>query len=303
MIQHAGILIALRGTLIRSLFLACILLAGGVTPSRAQGDVDEHTLLLLRFENSLAGAQGETPTQSSGVTFESGISGQGALVDGSDLLRYATAGNFNLPAGTIEFWVKPRWGEFDSQHRVFFSLGFGPPNNDFVLLKDGASNFRFMIGGDDSEAHQGYSFANWAANQWHHIAVTWTVPGRMITYIDGVERINHPSNSQDKITPLPADFNLGSRSLINADQANCVIDELRVSNVARTQQEIRSRLFAVLTVNSISINVPTRNLWKTWRVKTEVAAGTNLGIFNFPPAPSRGSVQTRTWRWSTRPAR
>jgi Concanavalin A-like lectin/glucanases superfamily len=139
-----------------------------------------------------------------------------------------------------------------------------------------------MIKGDDSEAYQGYSFANWAANQWHHIAVTWTVPGRMITYVDGVERINHPSNSQDTISPLPANLNLGSRSVTDADQADCVIDGPRISGVARTQPEIQARLFAALTVNSVSVGLVTRNLWKTWRVTPEAVANTNLGKFCLP---------------------
>src|SRR5206468_532352 len=39
---------------------------------------DAHTLLLLHFENSLNGVAGETPTQVSGVTFETGVNGVGA---------------------------------------------------------------------------------------------------------------------------------------------------------------------------------------------------------------------------------
>jgi hypothetical protein len=268
-------------TSVRCLLLLIFILLSSVISASAQSDVDANTLLLLRFENSLNGEQGETPIQNTGVTFESGILGQGVLVDGSDLLQYATAGNFNMPAGTIEFWVKPRWGNFDVQHRVFFSLGFGAPNNDFVLLKDGARNVRFMIAADDSEAGQGYGFTNWNANQWHHIAVTWTVPGRMITYIDGIERINHPSTSQDVLFSIPSAFNLGSRSLQNNAQANCVIDELRISNIARTPDEIAARILLASPLN-LSINLVTRNLWKTWRIPVQISANNDLGSFNVP---------------------
>lgn len=275
------ILSALHRTSVRCTLLTFILLSSVISAS-SQSDVDANTLLLLRFENSLNGEQGETPVQNVGVTFESGTLGQGVLVDGSDLLQYATAGNFNMPAGTIEFWVKPRWGTFDNQHRVFFSLGFGGPNSDVVLLKDGAANFRFMITADDSEANQGYSFANWNANDWHHIAVTWTVPGRMITYIDGIERINHASTSQDTLLSIPPTLNIGSRSVQNNAQANCVIDELRISNIARTPAEITARILAAVTVQNISINLVTRNLWKTWRIPVTISADTNVGSFNVP---------------------
>src|SRR5215207_4470221 len=256
------ILSALGHNGVRWSILISILLSGVISAS-AQSDVDANTLLLLRFENTLNGEQGETPLQNVGVSFESGVLGQGILVDGSDLLQYATAGNFNMPEGTIEFWIKPRWATFDHQNRVFFSLGFGGPNSDFVLLRDGATNFRFIINADDSEANH-FSFEIWT-RQWHHIAVTWTVPGRMITYIDGTERINHASTGQDVLSPIPPSLNIGSHSVQNNEQVNAVIDELRISNIARTPAEIKARILAAHTIQSLSINAVTRDLWKTWR--------------------------------------
>ena len=47
---------------------------------------DEHTLLLLPFNADLKGEEGEEPTEASGVTFEPGIAGSGALINGSDRL-------------------------------------------------------------------------------------------------------------------------------------------------------------------------------------------------------------------------
>src|SRR5258706_5472906 len=279
------ILSALRRTSVRCSLLTFILLSSVISAS-SQNDVDANTLLLLRFENSLNGEQGETPVQKVGVTFESGILGQGVLVDGSDLLQYATADNFNMPAGTIEFWVKPRWGNFDNQSRVLFSLGFGGHNNDFLLLKDFGNRFRFLIRADDSEAIWWYSLENWNANQWHHIAVAWTVPGRMITYIDGIERLNHASTSVDVLFPIPSELNIGSRNVENNAQANCVIDELRISDIARTPAEITARFLAAVTINNLSINLVTRNLWKTWRIPVTISADTNVGLVNVPVSPA-----------------
>src|SRR5688572_28693610 len=70
---------------------------------------DAHTLLHLSFNDDLKSADGESPTRASGLTFESGISGSGVLIDGADLLKYKTSGNFAGAAGTVEFWIKPRW--------------------------------------------------------------------------------------------------------------------------------------------------------------------------------------------------
>ena len=273
------ILSALGHNSVRCSILISVLLSSVISTS-AQSDVDANTLLLLRFENTLNGEQGETPVQNVGVSFESGVLGQGILIDGSDLLQYATAGNFNMPEGTIEFWMKPRWATLDHNFRVLFSLGFGP-NNDFVLVKDGAANFRFIINADDSEADH-FSFEFWNPNQWRHIAVTWTVPGRMITYIDGVERINHASTSQDVLSSIPSAFNIGSRSVQNNSQANCVIDELRISNIARTPAEIKARFLAAQPIQSLSINLATRNLWKTWRIPVTLTGNTVVGTVNVP---------------------
>jgi hypothetical protein len=274
---HNKILTSFRRALIWSLGAVCLLLLGRSATAFAQGGVDANTALLLHFENNFIGAQGEFPTTNGGLQFEPGVLGQGVVIDNdfgfADYLKYETAGNFNMAEGTIEFWVKPRWNGSDNQHRAFFSLG--ALGSDFILHKDGGTNFRFVINTEDSEANQGYSFLNWKANEWHHIAVTWKIPGRMITYIDGVERINHPATAQDVISPLPTELSIGSRG--NIEQANCVIDEFRISNIARTPQEIQAHTFAGLTVNSISISVVTRNLWKTWRVTPEVTASTNLG--------------------------
>jgi len=274
------ILSALGRNSVRCSILISVILSGVISAS-AQSDVDANTLLLLRFENTLNGEQGETPVQNVGLSFESGILGQGILVDDSDLLQYATAGNFNMPEGTIEFWVKPHYKLFDTQFRSFFSVGSGGLNNDFILLRDTAINFRFLINADDSEAGK-FAFADWNTNQWHHVAVTWTVPGRMITYIDGFERINHASTSQDVLSSIPSAFNIGSHSGQNNWQCNCVIDELRVSNIARTPAEIEARRLAGLPIQSLSINLVTRNLWKTWRIPVTLTGVTAIGTRNVP---------------------
>jgi hypothetical protein len=83
---------------------------------------DGHTLLLLPFGDVLTAADGESPIQASGLTFEAGIAGSGVLVDGADRLDYATAGNFGSTAGTVEFWIKPRWNGNDHDPHFFFTI-------------------------------------------------------------------------------------------------------------------------------------------------------------------------------------
>ena len=74
----------------------------------------------------------------------------------------------------------------------------------------------------------------------------------------------------------------GPSNVSRVAQANCVIDELRISNIARTPNEIRARLLAAVSINNLSINLVTRNLWKTWRIPVQVTANSDLGSFDVP---------------------
>lgn len=277
MLYHVAVLNALGRTFICSLFIACVLSAAGATPARAQGGVDEHTLLLLHFENSLKGEQGETPAQTFGTAFESGISGQGVLLNGHVLLSYPATDNFNMPAGTIEFWVKPRWDSPNITTRNFVILEWGIETK-MAIYKSFSGPLRFVMGADDSEAGKAGDMI-WNSNQWHYIAVTWTIPGRMIIYVDGIEQSNHPSSAQDLLSPPLGTVNIGSGAATSADG---VIDEFRISDVARTPGEIAARYASVASIQSLSLKVLTQNLWKTWRIKPTLTADTSLGQTNVP---------------------
>jgi len=259
---------------------------------RTTAPIDVHDLLTLHFDASFTGEQGEMPTQSSGVTFVSGINGQGVQVDGGDVLRYATAGNFNAHAGSIEFWIKPLWNGSDTTTRYFFSVG----NNQLLLVKDGANNFRFFLKQDDSEAFQGYNLGSWIANQWHHVAVTWSLPGRMKTYFDGTLVIDHAASNQDLISPIPADLFFGGNN--GASPPTAVIDEFYLSDVPRSAQEIASRMVAGLTVNSWALNPATTTieLWPTWYwwINPTLTANTNIGVLTLPVLAASWSTSDPT---------
>jgi hypothetical protein len=243
---------------------------------------DSHILLSLPFNDDLASADGERPTEASGTSFESGISGSGVLVDGSDRLAYTSAGNFVAGSGTIEFWIKPRWNGNDHSTHFFFTVG------DAVwIVKDGADNLRFFLGPEDSEGHQGYNLGAWAANEWHHIAVTWTVPGEMKTYVDAVERISHSSAARDLVTSLPAAMLIGSQN--GSLQANAVIDELRISDVARSAADIAASFAAGPTILRLTIQPITTEPFVTWRQPAKLIAETNTGTREYPASVAQWS--------------
>jgi hypothetical protein len=244
---------------------------------------DGHTLLLLPFDDVLTAADGESPIQASGLTFEAGIAGSGVLVDGADRLDYATAGNFGSTAGTVEFWIKPRWNGNDHDPHFFFTIG-----DALQVVKDGGDNLRFVLGSEDSEAYQGYNLGAWVANEWHHVAVTWRVPGRLNTYVDGVPRISHPTAPGDLLSSIPAALTIGSQN--GSLQANAVIDQLRISDIARSDAEIAQSYAAGPTVLRLTLQPITAEPFETWRQTPKLIAVTNTGTLEYP-----ASVAT----WST----
>jgi Concanavalin A-like lectin/glucanases superfamily len=236
-------------------------------------------LLLLHFDGDLTGAGGEVPTQATGVTFDGGVVGQGVVVDDSDVLAYA-APALNPAAGTIELWVKPHWNGVDGQGRMFFSVGQNPQGPDLIVQKDGADNLVFIIGLPDSEAFQAYHLGGWQAGQWHHVAVTWSIPGDMTTYVDGVARVSHPSANADLISGAPGSVFVGN--LGGSQDVDGVIDEVRVSGFARSAADIAASFLAGLSVRSLAIAPVTTQMYPGWQQTPTLTADTNVGTISIP---------------------
>ncbi len=188
---------------------------------------DAHTLLLLHFDGSYSGAQGETGTPG-GTSFTTGKYAQGVLVDANDTLTYATAGNLNRAQGAIEFWLRPNWDGWDGQSYTFFEVGNGWFNR-MRIMKDGANNLRFLVWDSTTEYGVAYNVAHWQAGEWHHVAVTWQRT-EIALFADG-QRRGSSSSARPPDTLAPTIY-LGS-SLWRDQQANAVIDELRISDVPR----------------------------------------------------------------------
>ena len=188
---------------------------------------DAETLLLVHFDNSLTGTQGEVGT-ASGVAFADGRYGEGIHVDYGDTLSYLSAGNLDLSQGTVEFWLKPDWNGDDEESYTFFEMGYEWFER-MRIMKDGANNLRFMVWDDDTEYGVAYNVGDWLAGEWHHIAVTWQ-GDTIALYADGLQLgtsagVSMPAALVDRIY-------VGSAAR-DPQYAQGVIDELRISSTAR----------------------------------------------------------------------
>jgi TolB protein len=188
--------------------------------------VDTRTLLLLHFDGSYDGAQGEQGTPS-GTTFTGSRYGQGVLIDSNDTLTYATAGNLNRTQGAIEFWVRPNWDGNDGQSEIFFEVGDGWFNR--IRIMRNMSGLRFLLWDSTTEYGVACDIAYWKAGEWHHVAVTWEGTN-MALYVDGQQRAS--SNTARPPDTLADTIHIGSTAW-HDQQANAVIDEFRISDIPR----------------------------------------------------------------------
>jgi len=202
--------------------------------------LDGHTLLELPLDGSLIGLQGENPTTATGITFEQGIHNQGARFPTGNQLFYLSANNIDATIGTFECWIKPAWNGNDGVTHHILTWGGG---GGMVIAKDAANNLRIILNrfsvGGQSEVGVALNINSWIANEWHYIAFTWSnSPKELKLYVDGVLRssVSHAINLPVVSTST---FQIGGDGGINASLA--VLDELQISDVARSAAEILAR--------------------------------------------------------------
>jgi hypothetical protein len=229
--SSAGILLVALGAL--SGFAAA--------PARAQ--VDANTLLYLSFNNTLNGAQGETPTSASNISFVSGVSGQAAFMNSSSALTYAASGNISATQGTLEFFVRPNWNGNDNQEHTFLSWGGG---GGMLFSKDAANNLRGIFNryGESNGPEvgvPGINASSWVAGQTYYLAYTWSNTTKEVQlYING-----SLASSTTYVNNLPAvsasNFWVGSDLGAGFSPLNGSLDELRISSTVRSTAEIQAR--------------------------------------------------------------
>jgi CSLREA domain-containing protein len=268
------------------------LLPGFTIPAISPALQDAHTLLYLSFDNTLNGADGETPTTATGTSYQPGVSNSGVSLPGGNQLFYQSAGNIDAKEGTFECWLKPTWNGNDGQNYAILQYGV---SGGMLIAKDGANNLRIILnrfgGAGGSEVGVAYNVSAWTAGQWHHLAFVWSNSSKTLKlYIDGTLKsqagfsISLPAISSSTFQ-LGAD---GAGSYLNA-----VIDEVRISDGERTAEEITANFLKDLTVSSWAFDPATTNIemypgWFYWAPLT-IRAVTNVGNLSLPPSAATWS--------------
>jgi len=205
---------------------------------------DANTLLLLPFNNTLNGVNGETPFNSSAPSFTTGKYKNALNIPSNgneSILSYTSESNFDQQQGTIEAWVKPNWSGDDGKSHVLFQYG---NTGGVLVIKDGANNIRLIFNLLSPlgfpEINVGYNTHLWEPNVWRHLAFTWG-NGLISIYANGeLLSSNTYSNSIGNIdAPY---FNIGNYN--GTHHWDGLIDQFRISNKALSAEEIKTHMLA-----------------------------------------------------------
>ncbi|MGI5819419.1 MAG: LamG-like jellyroll fold domain-containing protein, partial [Armatimonadota bacterium] len=196
----------------------------------AETPVDEQTVFMARFDAGPAAEIGADEVTGDGWTLVPGRFGQALRVEAGQTVAYPVEGLIEVEQGTIELWMQ-RWWDADEEVRSVLA-GWRTPANNYVrinFVNAGRLGVAMNGGPEGATVWQRVDFdpTQWAAGSWHHVAAAWE-GGAVRLYIDG-ERVGQVNNNSPMIE-APSRLEIG--------RGPVVIDDLRISSVARTDEEM-----------------------------------------------------------------
>ena len=262
------------------------------------------TLLALRFDGSLVGEDGETPVtrpaiedyQSDANSLTGNTGNASALrLRATTRLSYPSTDNINAKEGTVEVWIKPEWNGNDGLPHTILSFG---GNGGLVFGKDG-NNLRMVLNRANPngtlEVDAIASIENWKANDWHHVAASWSNNNKFIRlYIDGSlvsERNLAPQSLPAIDTTANASFDLGGLGFRNPVLST--IDDLVISDTPLPTQTIVNHMTEKLASTDLALTTitppanasigmyPGWSSWQDWQYKVRMEK--NIAVPVDPP--------------------
>jgi hypothetical protein len=197
-----------------------------------------------------------------GITYLQGKFGLGVLTDApgelvavpiKKQLAEGEARKWRWDQGTIEMWISPRFdmsempdfaGLLTMQYEPFIA-GF---SGSLFIIYTKTHQIAFLMNGN-MENIIATSPLKWNKGEWHHLAVSWGQQG-MRFYLDG--KVVAKNRYVGGPGTLTEDVVVGNHAwtLMSGKFANTVIDELRLSDKQRVDEEINESAKATNPLNT-----------------------------------------------------
>jgi hypothetical protein len=224
----AGLVLAAAGTVLCAPSKAPVFrcdwdTAGTFTPDQAAGSRD-----VTKVGADVASAEGKI--------------GRGILCRGKDpAVDYPLRGNLNLRQGTIEYWFYPSFhgvgATYSNQHNFVFAFVPGQTIAFHVGCTANGSLCLYVLKDWKQNILNGSCWADWAAGEWHHVAITWDDHGGTM-YLDAQAK---GKVTRDLSVPLPeaaeGTLSIGGHPHAAADS---IIDQLRIYDYPRDAATVRA---------------------------------------------------------------
>jgi hypothetical protein len=196
----------------------------------------------------------------SGTAVANGTSGKSRSFNGTSNYLYTGAQIYSTTGGTFEAWINKQ-GAGTAGNIITGSYG-GSGNQRGPTLYSNSSTLKWEFGslaGQDTGA-------TITQGKWHHVAMTWNSSFNVFVYLDGV-RVD------DGQSVDPVDFSntfyLGSYQGSQFFQG--LIDEVRVSNIARSPEEI-AEAYRMGSDHRLTRTIASTDLSSTQKLAFNVAA-------------------------------
>ncbi len=260
----------------------------------ASGLVAEN--LLLHFDGTANGVNGQTPVLAQNLAFGTGKWGSGLALPTNGRLEFSTTNNLSLSQGTIEMWVALAADITNSVYtnRDHILFQYRATNGDYMQIDQSPSQVLYAGGTVSNQWESAYgslgSVAGWRTGEWHHLAFTWSAPQSVMSfYVDGALAAANNEGHYWSPSLGGAVFSIGTDVWGN-NIAAYHIDELRISSRMADAAEIAAR--------TRRLDAPQPN--EVWLAATNVPIGTSLFYAYTPVSLTQtgASCTTAALPWS-----
>lgn len=227
-----------------ALFILCSLPAFALTPA----DCTFYAPFDGSYDAAQSAGSGKATVEGT-LQFVEGRRGQGVLVGAPKTgLKYETARNLSLDAGSISIWVKPvGWADTDAAMRFFVGLSEGTPTQadggTFLWLYRFFTQSTYFLAWDSrgfprlASQNRKVTENAFAPGQWTHLVGAWN-GDEMRLYINGQFQSSARMTTSRILRSVNSFFTVGDPN--RANQADTVLDELRIFNRALTAPEVKA---------------------------------------------------------------
>ena len=233
--------------------------------------------LLLHFDGTVSGVNGETPVLAQNIAYAAGKWGSSLALATNGQLHFSTTNNLHLNQGTIEMWVALRADGtnpvYSARDHVLFQ--YRSVNGDYLQIDQSSSQILYAGGSVGGQWESAYGVAGnmsgWKAGDWHHLAFTYsTASNDMSFYVDGA--LTAANNEGHYFAPDGSTNSFAIGGDVWGNNAGYFIDELRISRRVADAAEIAAR--------ARRTDAPQPN--EVWLAATNIPTGSQL-VFEFTP--------------------